>query len=248
MISEQQLLYLIRNSINQANSTQSDVERQQLLGSANLLVNELLLRNQSAFYLHYYSTGRELLAEGISLATTLGLNTQDMESKKALLPDISSSSTTADLLLESVDTLWSLQSELVAVLPTTGNNGVQDFLEKLNQWEVEAYAYRETIAADPEMELIQEASYSKEAFAEYLKQKKPEWKNLQIHDFFQIGGGFSKVTLLMDLEDDVNGRHSLAVRAQPAMNTLELLTVDVANEFPVVQLAFDKGVTVAEPL
>ncbi|MCY4426735.1 MAG: phosphotransferase family protein [Halieaceae bacterium] len=248
MITELQLLSLLRHSIYRASATEHEVERQQLLGNASLLVNELLLRNSRGFFVDFYNEGAALAQEGMALAFDLDIDLGDTGAELSSLPGAMPSNSTADDSHRLIYDLWAALNALVALLPPGSSGAAGDYLDRLNQWEVEIYAHRETMAPEPDLDTVTEAVFTADAFAEYLKQKFPEWKGLEIHDFFQIGGGFSKQTLLMDVEDEVNGKQGLAVRAQPSRNILALPLTEIDDEYHAVRIAFDEGVTVAEPL
>lgn len=248
MITELQLLSLLRHCITQANAAGHAVERQQLLGSAGLLVNELLLRNSADFFIEFYGEGVVLAREGLSLARELGLAVGDVGPQLSALPGSIDANASSDQAQSAIYELWEALTALVARFPPGGSGSSGDYLDRLNRWEVKIYAHRETMAPDAEVEIAREPVFTAEAFAGYLEQKFPHWKGLKIHDFFQIGGGFSKQTLLMDVEDDLNGRRGLAVRAQPSRYILDLPLAEIDDEYPVVRIAFEEGVTVAEPL
>ena len=248
MINQTQLLHLLRNSINLANETDNSTERQTLLSSANLVVNELLLRTNIEFYLAFYEEGLQLLSEGVSLCKSLNVDVARTENAVAGFPTPLASHLGPDFVLANIEALWEIMSDMVVTLSALSNPGAQAYLDRLNSWEVKVYAYRETMAPEPDLKPIEEAVFSRDTFADYLRKRQPGWRDLKILDITKIAGGFSKVTLLIEIEDQANGRHSLAVRAQPATNILELHAADLSNEYPIVQLAHAEGVTVAEPL
>lgn len=241
MILESQLLNLIRNAVSNAGKTDSETERKNLLENAELLLNELLLRNENTFYIDYFDQGKQLLQEGLTL---VGGQTGDAEQ---IIASAIAESSSSDQVAQQIDGLRSALHGIVSALPGAVDGQVNDYLDRLNTWEVEAYAHRLQDTPKPSATATG-SQVSREAFEAYLSQRQPEWKGLKITNFTVIGGGFSKNTVLIDLEDDVNGSHSLAVRMQPDENILELHAINVQDEYPLVKLAHDKGIIVAEPL
>ena len=79
---------------------------------------------------------------------------------------------------------------------------------------------------------------------DFLKQKFPAEKNLRIASVKPVPGGFSKQTIFINLENNLELPPSLVMRCDAAYQTAG---GSVTAEFPVIQKMFAEGVTVPKP-
>ncbi|MCY4426760.1 MAG: phosphotransferase family protein [Halieaceae bacterium] len=242
MTADIQLLQCLRTTLTQVGESDAPSVQEALLGAADLVLNELIHRQDRDFYLDHYQSGCELAKEGLNL---LGNDNANLSvSLPAQLPvDVSS-----EKIKQQSELLFKYLVEIVDRLPTSGEEQTADYLERMTDWEVNLYARQVATAPQPAQEVMENVVITRDRFEAYLKNKFPEWTNLSITSFTPISGGFSKSTILVDTQDDVNGEQSLVIRALQGTHIIEHDAGNIINEYPVVKLAFDCGSPVAEPL
>ena len=241
--SSRQLLKQLRNAVQQL---QRDApEQQALLGAMGIVVNELMLRTNVAFFAEHYREGRALLEEGGQLLA----NSKGRLLRVDGLPGMLDISLSSDAIGKYSLALTAALEDLVNAIGHTSDAARQSLLRRIHDWELKLFAYRlEQAPANTGSDASRTFSITQQDLAAYLQRKKPEWKNLEITDFRQLASGFSKCTILFDTVDSVNGRQSFAIRAEQPVHLLDIDGSNVVNEFPVLQAAFAAGLPVAEPM
>jgi aminoglycoside phosphotransferase (APT) family kinase protein len=96
--------------------------------------------------------------------------------------------------------------------------------------------------------IVSTVQISADSIRDYLCKRFPAWPNVRVSNLQRPSGGFSKITVLFDVEDDHNGLQSLVIRAEQPLNLVFLEGADLENEFHVLRLASAAGLPVAQPL
>lgn len=198
-------------------------EAQNLVDGIDIVLNELILRKDDAFFADHLERGQALAAEGAEL-TGLASDGQTHEA---------------------------VSEQLEAIVGALGGDPApeaQALLDRIVAWEDSLYAFRMSQAEDDGRLPDPRAAFSAEALQAYLAQKRPDWPGIEVRQLAIVPGGFSKITVLADLHDRANGAHSIAIRAEPPVPFMELEGADIAMEYPVIQLVHAAGIPVAEPL
>ena len=231
-ITDAQLLKQLRKSTHQLRAESSKPEHQALLGSMDVVINELLSRSAKDFYLQFYARGRALLAEAEPRAG---------EIPATLDPELSSDAIGARTvaIMQDID-------RLVDALGATRDPKQQGWLKRVTDWEVSLFAHR--LERYPASDEQPDAIIDENRLQAYLRAKRPDWTGLEISHFHRIAGGFSKETILFDTVDQVNGKQSLCVRAEQPIHMLDFDGFNLRNEFHVVRTAWEHGIPVPEPL
>lgn len=221
-----QLIGAMRSEIQQALTDAGRVDMPTLLDGVQVCLNELTFRDDRAYFQSFVSEGRALLGEAHSL---LG------EAAPTGAP-------------EDVDAILADTAAVTPRLLARKEVAAAALAKRIVDWELGLYAKRlET--PDPEDALADGfARLTAENFQTYLAAKRPDWPNLKVTAFKRQPGGYSKITVLVEVQDDANGTHGVVIRAQPARTMLDLDGMSVAAEFPVVRFAYEAGLPVAEPL
>lgn len=208
-------------------------EHQALLGSADLVLNELMLRTRSDFYVACIEQGRALLSEARRL---LNAGTDD-----AAVIDPASN---PDVLMGEINRLSSeLASAFGAIDDTPGSPG-RDLAERVCDWEARLYAHsREDAGSIPPSEAD---PFTREALETYLQKTFPEWTNLKITSFVALTGGFSKRTVLFETQDDVHGARELILRAEQTISLPRFS--DITQEFHLIKFAVEAGLPTPDAL
>lgn len=214
----------MRSEIQQALTDSDRVHLPTLLDNVQVCLNELIFRANQTYLDGFVSDGRKLLVEAERLTGVKGAHDGD------------------------IDAILAETARATAALLADGSEAAVALARRIVDWELGLYAERLKVA-DPEDALADGfARLTAANFQTYMAARRPDWTNLQVTSFQRQPGGYSKITVLVGLKDDVNGEHGVVIRAQPARTMLDLDGMSVAAEYPVVRFAYDAGLPAAEPL
>ena len=242
---DSQLVRTAHSAILQAINAPETVDIPTALESVRVVLNELLLRENDAFFVSYYDDGYRLAEEAIAFLKA----TPVAKAQPPALPAKFAYSGDDRPLAAANLELTRVNDRLTDILSRTPGPEASRLLEKFVSWELKLHGYRMQIAesrvkgGDTTMSKL-----NAESFEPYLRKKKPEWKNVRVKSFRRQPGGFSKFTCLVDLHDDVNGDHSVVIRAEPPRFMLDLEGMEITKEYPVLRFAYEAGLPVPEPL
>ena len=242
MIDNSQLLKHARNAAASIGVETDKTEQKSILGSSDVILNELMLREDPTFYLDYIERGKVLLLDGQELAGKLNHTLPDAI---GLRDDLTSEMRTTILNAE-IDKIYCNLLGVIGALDEGGSAAEKAWLIAVSDWESSLYQHR--------LNRIEVGSKATEkpitetAMLTYLQQKFPQWKNLRLVTFVPLAGGFSKKTILVDTQDDLNGKQSIVFRLDQGINLFQFDGTDIAKEFHIIQLVRRCGVPVAEPL
>jgi aminoglycoside phosphotransferase (APT) family kinase protein len=196
-------------------------------------LNELLLRQDEGFF-------RAFVTEGVALAakaeTLLGTELPGAE------PDASEG------LSGEIDVIAARNAAAVNALAAMGGAPAAALTDQIVQWELGLYAKRAEDALSDENRRDALALMTSQNFERYLHAKKPEWPDARVTAFKLQPGGYSKITVLVSVEDSGGIVHEIVIRAEPARRMLDLDGMAIASEYPLVRYAFEAGLPAAEPL
>jgi aminoglycoside phosphotransferase (APT) family kinase protein len=229
------LLRQIRSAVNTVSQTSENPAHQFLLASADIVLNELMLRTDNRFYLDYIARGDALVEEGNRLAGIVG-----GAPKSGPLGILSG----MDCVNDAVEALNAALVALIGQIDEGQSSRHKSYVERVCDWEAERYAHSLTDAGanDPE----EADPFTREAFQSYLEGKFPEWPNLKIKSFTGLTGGFSKRTVLFEIEDDLNGPRELILRAEQTVSLPRFS--NVVEEYHLIKFAVDSGVPTPDAL
>ncbi len=211
------------------------------LDAVDAVLADLLLRTDHEFYHVHYAEGLALAESGSAL---LGINNQLQPLKDKSLP--------ANAVWPHIDALRQSLESMVRTLSGNafkGKENVENWLKAIVDWENCFYSRHAKLAAStPKPAAAMADPYTRVNLEAYLRHKFPAWKNVAITDIRKLAGGFSKKTVLLEISDDVNGKQSLVIRAEQPPRFGFWDGDQVKNEFLVLQMVFEAGLPVAEPL
>lgn len=230
--NRQTLLRAIRSATAMIAGKIEDPEIAGLLGVVDTCANELALREDPAFYQAYHARGNALLNEGRALA---GEQPRDLDGGELH---------GAPLDIEIGRVAEALENR-VTELVSRRDPASLAFIRAATEWELALYSHRLNEGGNPAKPV---AMFGRDAFEAYLRERWPEWTDLELTHFEMFPGGFSKFTVMFETKDAVNGVQRLVARVEPPVKFMDLDGMDVACEFPVVLLAYRAGLPLAEPL
>lgn len=225
------LLRAIRSAAALIGSRRPEPEVMSLLAVIDTCANELALRNDPAFYEAYHAQGTALLAQGRALLGEAG--------------DEPTGPAHGALLDAAIGQVAEGLETCVTRLVGQTDPAALAFIKGAAEWELALYTHRLGNVAQPGEPV---ALFDREAFETYLRERWPEWTDLEVTDFAMFPGGFSKFTVMVETVDSANGRQRLVLRVEPPVKFMDLDGMDVACEFPVVLMAYRAGLPLAEPL
>ena len=227
--SVDRLLFQIRKTLGGIRHKITDAEILSLLDSTDILLNEVALRQDHAFYQNQRQTGLQLLDRAVQL------NLAQQAPGTVTTPD---------------GNVFEIQHRLEAIvsrMPLELDEAEAEFIKRINAWEIAFYAHRLT-ERGKRASSRSAREITAEAFEVYLRHRFPDRPHLRVESFARLTGGFSKITILVDIHDDISGRQSIVIRAEPSVRIMEQDGLDIRREYPLVQLAYRAGLPVPEPL
>lgn len=214
----------VLDAVLRAQAMPGTVDIPSLLEGVRTGTNELLLREDEAFFARFIAEGAQLAGEaGGRLPVLAGERDADL----------------AEVLKANADA--------AAKLAARGDASGSAMVARLVEWEKQLHAHRTRRAAgaggdDPR------AGITAERFEAYLRAHRKEWTDPKVTSFRMVPGGFSKVTVLAEVQDGGSEPVGLALRIEPERRMLDLDGMLIEGEYPLVLHAFRSGLPVAEPL
>ena len=209
------------------------------LDAVDSVLCELLLRSDRGFYRRYHAEGIALADEGIALAAQLGIS-----DRLPPIPALANGDLPTDAMWERIDALLRALEKIVRALGQ--RKEARGLLGRIVDWE---NSYHSRHAALPKPDAPASAlNFTRENLLGYLQQKFPQRSNLSVRDVRILPGGFSKKTVLLDVHDDQYGEQTLVLRVEQPPRFGFWDGDQVANEFGTLQLVFEAGLLLPEPL
>ncbi|MET0984379.1 MAG: phosphotransferase family protein [Steroidobacteraceae bacterium] len=251
---DQRLLQGVRRTLAQLSQRLDSNEPKAVLQDVDLVLNELLLRSDHRFYTDHYRDGLALAREGAALESRFRqANTALMHGALEQLAPVLDEALSTDAIGTAHEALRRVMEDIVRRLansPVSTEPETRSYLDRIVDWENRYHARHWTPAEAPgtESHTVQTSRYTRDDVERYLRSRFPERRALAVRDVKVLPGGFSKRTLLMDVVDEVEGEHSLVIRAEQPPRFDFWQGDQVKNEFVVLQLVHEAGLPVAEPL
>ena len=226
--TQARLIEGIRRSLVTLQAPTRSKEDQQLAASIQIALGELQLRQDEAFLHGHLARGQDLERRAVALGTTAAKTAAGEEEHDRLLR--------------------SLTDAVARLAPREQQNGeIKALLNQIVDWENALHA-RRVQGAQPQIPPEEESPYTAERIGHYIAKKFPERKDVLVTNVRNLSGGFSKVTVMFDVNDAAQRAESLVIRAEQPLSIMFLEGRDVRNEFPVLKAASRAGIPVAEPL
>jgi aminoglycoside phosphotransferase (APT) family kinase protein len=162
-------------------------------------------------------------------------------------PDSSSTAGVTD----RIETLKGILTELVIDLvpDESRNEAVKGYLARVVDWENQLYSRRASTDGDAaDAPITGAAAFNTEAVERYLSTRFPTWRRVRVSNVRVVGGGFSKTTVMVDVDASDIPRHTLVIRAETEDSLLFYDGAQIDNEYRVQRLLYRSGIKVAEPL
>ncbi len=225
------LLRHVRAALSRVAGGTENSEHQALLACADVVLNELMLRSQVADYLPFVERGMELVRQG------QGLLASGSEVAGPPLPVPATEPSSPDDVCDALDRIGLALADLVARVEDVAGTQARMFCDQVSDWEAAIYA--RSLAEAGQSGPPEDDPFTRERFEAYLRSRFPDWPNLSITQYTVLTGGFSKRTVLFDIEDDANGKRSLILRAEQPISLPRFS--DIVQEFHLAQYVVEAG-------
>jgi aminoglycoside phosphotransferase (APT) family kinase protein len=212
------------------------------LAAADIVLNELMLREDAAAYSKAYMSMRALLDEAVLLLDAAPATT--MRAQLASLP-LACESTIGFTALSGH--LWAAFRCAEAFVEAARHApALNDIVSRMV--DIEAEFYQGQLHQAPRPEALPVAPIpSQDMLQAYLERRDPDARPV-IKSFTHLVGGFRKTTILFETEDAVGDLQSCVLRAEKAARFLEFASLDIRDEYKIVGILHDAGLPVARPL
>jgi len=247
-IDELKLIRGLIKNIDDLAKYANDPQGQALIKSSQTILFDLYRRSDFVRFAQYYHEGRALLSEASALEAIDGARTKQLEDILRALPQELSSDPGPSLRDQYLEEIRRGISALFkgSAYPFTVDSRTKTVLTNMSLWEEEGYKLRR-----PELPELSEQQkpvvVDGPLLERYLQRHRPGWEDAKIVKCFAIPGGFSKQTILFDVET-ASGVENLAYRGTNMIQIIGKVLVDIADEFHAVSYAYSHGAPVAEPL
>lgn len=245
--SNLRLLQGIRAVLDDVGREQPAAQKQ--LASIGVAVNELMLRENREFFRAHYSGGRKLADRGARLAGDAV--EPDLLTRLSELSPTLASNLHIEAMADELDRLSEVLGHIVGALARDERRqaAVDGFRVAVVDWDNALKAYHagpaeaasEAVAASP-------SRFRAEAVTDYLRERLPHWREDTTASVKVLTGGFSKTTVMVEVQPPAGDLSSLVIRAEPEVSLLFLDGAQVTNEYCVLKLAHAAGLPVPEPL
>ncbi|HEY3657341.1 MAG TPA: phosphotransferase family protein [Steroidobacteraceae bacterium] len=210
------------------------------LQAIDTALSELQLRIDTDFYRRHYASGVELLEEGESLTGIKPTNA----SLVMQLDNCEMAAAAWQHIKELRVRLEAVVRKTAGDLPPTAR--ATQYLERVVTWENEFYARHRP--PPPTDISAPEERCTKANIERYLREKFPEWSNIEVMRIAALTGGFSKRTVMIDTRDDKCGTRSMVMRIELPTQFRFWDGDQIDQEFAVLNLVHQTNIPMAKPL
>ena len=233
-ITNLRLLEGIGQALQFINTKTDDAYAKALIHASSIAVDELRIRDNGTTLPARYARGMQLL-------NTLAKSAEPKFGKAvAALPaniDVSDSWQSARAKMEKL--LAVAEKLSLAKHPAAAQNTVIE----LFAWETEGYAFPR-----PPITRATTTAITGDKVEAFVRSQGGDYADARVVAFRPLAGGFSKQTILFDLETSKHGKESFALRGDGPVKVLGLRGQTISREYHLLRYAHAGGVLCAEPL
>jgi len=215
------------------------------------IISELASRDQTAFYLSFYHAQRLLLVEGLTLLRediAVELAARINAELAHELPPAIEPHASFDTISRATKRVMRHLSAIVRSAHEDSSPEMKEYLQRVTAEENNFHLHRAQIAQSRQnMSGQGPAPLTAERLENYLRERFPDRPGLRVTSFKQLVGGFQKVTILFETEDDSGRKDSLVMRSEKNDKFVAMEASDIRREYEIVKFVHAAGVPVAEP-
>ena len=238
-ITHLRLLEGIGQALQVINANSSDALVKAQVHAAGIAVDELRKRDDPDTLRTRYARGRDLVAALLDKA-----GNADLRSRFAALPAAIEATQSWPYARRQTDVLLGIAEKIgLSQRPGATPPDVQAALNELFAWEAEGYAFPR-----PPLATATSAAIVAEDVEAFIRTHGGDYADAKVASFRPLAGGFSKQTILFDLDTAQHGRESFALRGDGAVKVLGLRGQTISREYHLLRYAHAGGVLCAEPM
>jgi aminoglycoside phosphotransferase (APT) family kinase protein len=211
------------------------------LQTADIVLNELLLRENRTFMTQLFAEMRDLASEGLALIED---SSDVLATDIAALPRFVGDSIAFDVAGSAIESVLSILSRQVDALRADPSESSLRFINRALDVETRLFT-RPRI--EPDVPPSTRNRITADSLGAYLSRRFKD-RQYKILSFRELVEGFQKTTIFFVARDSLNREESMVVRAEKPDVFLRLDAGDVQSEFDIVSVVRDHGIPVAEPL
>jgi aminoglycoside phosphotransferase (APT) family kinase protein len=248
--SNARLLAGLRTALSGVGHSGVNDEIANVLQTADIVLNELLLRCDPGFYLGFYSRAKELARSALPLLEEKGgSEAAQAASLISALPENPTATMSFEAVSQCIEAaMRAIETAVHALRPIKGSTSSWLFSKKASEAESELYMHSLGPASGSEVQKAKKkSSFTRDRLQSYLDHRFPE-RGWRIVEFRHLVGGYQKITILFDVEDLKGNKESLVLRGEKNDRFLQFDCSNVSEEFDVVAMAYQSGIPVPEPM
>ena len=250
--SSGRMLRGIQATLQKIAGTMTDQQSLFELSNIDLMLSELSRREDVSYYAGYYGDMRSLLVEGLSLlraGISAEATTRIETELEKVLPTLVEANVSYEYLTLQINRTMRHLSVLVRPASDKASPQVKKFLQRVVAAETGFHVHRAQHAASRQKIITSEKPpLTAERLENYLREREPDRTGLRVTSFRQLIGGYQKVTVMFETEDDTGCKDSLVLRCEKDDKFVALDASDIRREFEIVQFLRAHDVPVAEPM
>jgi aminoglycoside phosphotransferase (APT) family kinase protein len=236
--SELRLLNGARQLVRQLAEQLVDPRQLEYLQIIEVVLGELIQRQDRAFYAQMYVRAVVLASDGRVVTGRAGA-----------LPPPPAPELGFDAISAALSVAFERLSELVAPLSASDTDVAQRLLARIVNWEAELHADRSPPPAQASLDPgARKRAVTHDALQDYLSELNLPVGPMKATSIRELPGGYSKQTILFDADTTTEGEKSFVIRAEISPTPFLMDGADIVNEFCTVKAAFEEGLPVAEPM
>src|ERR1700689_533817 len=198
------LLLGIRASVANLSQSIANRDQQEVLGVIDVVIEELIKRQNHAFYAESFRGGRALVRKGIALLEQRRLLSNDgtLSRQASLLPPSVDLSSNSDAAGQHLARLRTILERIVALLTPIAQPDAQAYLVAVTNWECALVAPAPNPAPSGQCSPAG-LSVSAPELQAYIQRRFPERGDVEVINFERLPGGYSKITILFGTKDEL---------------------------------------------
>jgi aminoglycoside phosphotransferase (APT) family kinase protein len=238
------LLQGLRATLGQILSQESTLsDRARLsLQTADVILNELLLREDRSFMTELFADLRNLACDGAKL---IEQPFRSLSEEIEKLPRSVANTAAYDVAGRAVESVLSILARQVEVLRGDERTQYRRFIGRAIDAETRLFTRPPARVVRSSAGAV--AEFEANTFEAYLARRFPD-RRYKVLSFRELVEGFQKTTILVAAEDRFNQSENMVIRAEKPDVFLRLDAGGVQQEFELVCIVRDHDIPVAEPL
>lgn len=238
-ITNLRLLEGIGQALQVIGANNADAMTKAMVHAAGIAIDELRKRDDPDTLRIRYGRGRELVA---ALLDKVG--NADLRGAFAALPAALDATQSWSYARQQMDALLDIAEKIgLSQKPGATPSDVQAALNELFAWEADGY-----VLPRPPLVSASSAAIATDGVEAFIRSHGGDYADAKIVAWRPLAGGFSKQTILFDLETQQHGKQSFALRGDGATKVLGLRGQAIPREYHLLRYAYAGGVLCPEPM